>query len=180
VAAHHFFFCVLLLTGVRLLHELKKKGSDHNAERRGGFVFLRQFFFQAVMHRHRTVYMSPPLMVKKNNSVGGHACASVCGSVRTPWRDVEKRREKKSTQTTGINAQRGRHSSVITCLDREIGRLDFFLISSYIHISPQSRLFSYFIFWKGWNFLSWASAFSLYIFDFFFGLMDLFCFHLEK
>jgi hypothetical protein len=47
-----FFLCVLLLTGVRLLHELKKKGSDHNAERRGGFLYLRQFFFQAVMHRH--------------------------------------------------------------------------------------------------------------------------------
>jgi DNA primase catalytic subunit len=45
---------VLLLTGVRLLHELKKKGSDHNAERRGGFLYLRQFFFQAVMHRHRS------------------------------------------------------------------------------------------------------------------------------
>lgn len=129
-----------------------------------GSYFWDNFFFSSChAPSPYCVHVAATHGQKNNNSVGGHACASVCGSVlRTTWRDVEKRREKKSTQTTGINAQRGRHSSVITCLDREIGRLDFFfffLISSCIHISSQSRIFSYFLFRKGWNFLSWAWAF---------------------
>lgn len=60
-----FFVCVVVDWRTPFTR-IKKKGfrSQCGKERRVR-IFETIFFFQAVMHRHRTVYMSPPLMVKK-------------------------------------------------------------------------------------------------------------------